>query len=63
MLNWKPPADPIPTTFFQIHGASDRTFPVRYQQPDVIIPGAGHTLAMSHPEQVAQAILAEMDER
>jgi pimeloyl-ACP methyl ester carboxylesterase len=35
-----------------LHGAADRTFPVRYTHPDVILPHAGHVLPLTHPAEV-----------
>jgi pimeloyl-ACP methyl ester carboxylesterase len=35
-----------------IHGEVDRTLPVRYTRPDVIVPGGGHLLPITHAEAV-----------
>ncbi|MGA2499223.1 MAG: alpha/beta hydrolase [Tepidisphaeraceae bacterium] len=42
------PAVPV----HHIHGARDYILPPQYTRPDVIIPGAGHVLSLSHAEQV-----------
>ena len=43
---------------YQIHGENDFVLPVANTIPDVIVPGAGHALSMSHPAEV-NAFLAE----
>jgi pimeloyl-ACP methyl ester carboxylesterase len=57
VLDWRP--DPAPFVFplLQIHGAEDATFPLRYVQPDVVVPGGRHALPVTHPQEVARAIL------
>ncbi|GMU37369.1 MAG: alpha/beta hydrolase [Phycisphaerae bacterium] len=51
-------ADPVqpPVPVRQIHGAEDRVIPVRHVHPDVIIPGAGHLVNITHPAEVNQFI-------
>lgn len=44
----------IPT--LHVHGAHDRIIPLRGVKPDIIIPGAGHVVSMSHPEMVNRII-------
>lgn len=60
VVNWKPAAEELPTKLIQIHGDTDRTFPIKYLQPDVVIKDAGHDLAITHPREVADVILAEI---
>lgn len=57
VINWKPASDDLQTTLIQIHGQQDRTFPIKYLEPDVVIEEAGHALAISHPREVADLIL------
>jgi pimeloyl-ACP methyl ester carboxylesterase len=35
-----------------IHGDRDHLLPHRLTQPDVLVPGAGHLMVMTHPEAV-----------
>lgn len=56
VLNWQP--DPmVHFPVLQIHGTADTTFPIRYLQPDVVVPKGLHNLPLSHPEEVAKAIV------
>lgn len=41
----------------RIHGDRDRTFPHAAQYADIVIPGAGHMLALTHSSELATAIL------
>jgi pimeloyl-ACP methyl ester carboxylesterase len=58
VLRWQPRGelDQIPT--IQIHGAEDRTFPIAFTRPEIIIPHAGHVLPLSHPEDLAGILLS-----
>jgi pimeloyl-ACP methyl ester carboxylesterase len=40
-----------------IHGTADRTFPIRHVDADVEIEGGKHALPISHPREVADAIM------
>jgi len=44
----------------QVHGSADKTFPIRYVNPDVTVMGGRHALTISHPKETASAILAFM---
>lgn len=59
VLRWTPGHEPPPRVC-HIHGAADRTFPIRYTSPDIVIPGGGHVLPATHPGDVAEAMLTEM---
>lgn len=60
VLRWRPQPPPCPV--FQIHGAVDRVFPVRRTTPDVVLPGAGHLLTLTHAFAV-NTFLTEVRER
>ncbi|MFI5381900.1 MAG: alpha/beta fold hydrolase, partial [Tepidisphaerales bacterium] len=45
-----PPAIPV----HHIHGVADPILPPRYTSPDVLVPGAGHMLSLTHADQVNQ---------
>lgn len=60
VINWKPGSDDLQTTMIQIHGQQDRTFPIKYLEADVVIQDAGHSLAISHPREVAERILERL---
>jgi pimeloyl-ACP methyl ester carboxylesterase len=51
ILGWKPtPLEGV--CVFQIHGQQDPIIPVRFVQPDVIVPGGGHLINLTHSEEV-----------
>ena len=56
VLGWRPRPElkRIPT--LHIHGDCDTTLPLRYVHPDVVIPGGGHVLPLTHPEELARWI-------
>jgi pimeloyl-ACP methyl ester carboxylesterase len=62
VLTWKAPAEALSTPIFQIHGARDRVLPVRLTRPDLIVPSAGHLLAMTHADDVNQFLAERMRE-
>src|SRR5687768_18583486 len=43
-----------------IHGGDDRIMPCRLARPDVIIPGAGHLLTVTHAADVNQFLAERM---
>lgn len=55
LLDWTP-STPIESPVLHIHGDADTTFPVRYTDPDLVIPNGRHALPVSHPNEVAEAI-------
>lgn len=59
VLRWQaaPELDTIPVV--QIHGDLDATFPIRYIISDVVIPGGGHLLALTHAAEIVK-VLAEL---
>jgi pimeloyl-ACP methyl ester carboxylesterase len=52
VLHWCPTPAAQRVRVLQIHGSSDRTFPLQYTRPDRIVRGGGHLLPMTHPEEV-----------
>jgi pimeloyl-ACP methyl ester carboxylesterase len=52
LLTWQPAYDANAFPIHQIHGDRDRVLPHRLTRPDVLVPGAGHLLTITHPEQV-----------
>lgn len=61
VLDWKPEPLGDFCPILHIHGTADTTFPIRYVHPDVSIPGAGHGLPLSHPDEVVAAIRLFVD--
>jgi pimeloyl-ACP methyl ester carboxylesterase len=59
-LRWSPSAAARRVRVFQIHGALDRTLPVRYTRPEVVVEGAGHLLPLSHPSVLGEFVLSRM---
>lgn len=41
-----------PHPLHHIHGTKDRVLPIHFTHPTHVVPKAGHTLVMSHPEAV-----------
>ena len=48
-------ADAVPTC--HIHGENDEVFPIRRTEPNVVVRGGGHSIAVTHTDDVAVAIL------
>lgn len=55
ILSWQPTSIDN-TPIFQIHGSEDRTFPLRFTSPDLVIRGGKHALTVSHPQETANEI-------
>jgi pimeloyl-ACP methyl ester carboxylesterase len=55
VLTWPEPP-PLAVPVFQIHGGRDRVLPARRTRADVIVPGAGHLLVVTHARQVNRFI-------
>lgn len=51
-LEWTPSSVTRDVRVFQIHGSADRGLPVQNTRPDVVVPGGGHLLPMTHPDFV-----------
>jgi pimeloyl-ACP methyl ester carboxylesterase len=60
-LNWRPNPEIRDVRVYQIHGAADRTIPVRCTRPDVVVPGAGHLLTLTHSESVNEFIRSRVE--
>lgn len=60
ILRWQPgPKLAIPVV--HIHGTRDHVLPHRLTQPDLLIPGAGHVLPVTHPAEVNAFLLAQRE--
>ena len=62
VLNWRPSPEAREVRVYHIHGAEDRTLPVKYTRPDVVVAGGGHMLPLTHPETVNEFILRRLEE-
>jgi pimeloyl-ACP methyl ester carboxylesterase len=51
IMRWNAPAHP-PCRVHWIHGSADHIVPANRVTPDVLVPGAGHFLNVSHPKEV-----------
>jgi pimeloyl-ACP methyl ester carboxylesterase len=60
-LGWQPTAAAARCPVFQIHGDRDRILPCRLTRPDVIVPGAGHLLPLTHADAVNQFLRSRME--
>jgi pimeloyl-ACP methyl ester carboxylesterase len=52
VLSWRPSSGVRRVPVYQIHGEVDRTLPVKFTRPDVVVPGGGHLLPVTHPQVV-----------
>jgi pimeloyl-ACP methyl ester carboxylesterase len=59
VLSWERPAE-LPVPIHQIHGARDRVLPASPTRADVIVPGAGHVLSLTHAEDVNRFLRERM---
>ncbi|HBE70123.1 MAG TPA: hypothetical protein DDW52_18400 [Planctomycetaceae bacterium] len=59
VLDWKPPS--ISTRMLRMHGDADQTFPIRNISADIVIRDGRHALPVSHPSEVAKAIIQFRD--
>lgn len=62
ILKWKPSPGIENVRVYQIHGERDRVFPIHLTEPDHVVPGAGHLIAITHPQQVVEYLQLKMDE-
>lgn len=51
LLTWRGMRDPG-CPVLQIHGQNDDTFAANHSKADLLVPGAGHVLTLTHAEQV-----------
>lgn len=59
---WRPPEPPINTKVYQIHGAKDRTFPIRHiTDPDVILDLGGHLMLYHKSTQISDILNHELE--
>jgi pimeloyl-ACP methyl ester carboxylesterase len=60
VLRWEESPERLAVPVLQIHGTCDRILPHRLTRPDVLVPGAGHLLSMTHGEFVNEFLRAGM---
>ena len=58
MLNWTAPPCQCPA--WHIHGDADRFIPIEKVRPDVIVPGGGHVINVTHAATVNGFLLQRM---
>jgi pimeloyl-ACP methyl ester carboxylesterase len=56
VLTWQPSRAARRVRVYQIHGGTDRTFPVRYTRADVVVEKGGHLLPLTHPQAVNELL-------
>jgi pimeloyl-ACP methyl ester carboxylesterase len=59
IMEWTAPND-ITSPIHWIHGQIDHVVPLKNVRPDVIVPGAGHFLNVSHPEAANEFITSRL---
>lgn len=62
ILNWQPSPAVAGVRVCQIHGDRDRVFPIHLTQPDQIVAGAGHLIAITHPQPVVEYLRRMLSE-
>ncbi|MBS0201927.1 MAG: alpha/beta hydrolase [Planctomycetes bacterium] len=63
ILRWQPSPDVQQVRIRQIHGDADRVFPIGLtKEPDCIVSGAGHLIAITHSRQVLEFLQYEIRE-
>lgn len=62
ILNWQPSPAVAGVRVCQIHGDHDRVFPIRLTNPDQIVAGAGHLIAITHPQPVVDYLRRMLNE-
>lgn len=62
ILNWQPTLPPLGIPVIHLHGTQDHILPARLTHPDVLVPGAGHVLPLTHPEAVNEFLRCRMAE-
>ena len=55
IMRWRAPYDP-PCPVHWIHGSADHIVPAQRVRPDLLVPGAGHFLNVTHPREVKEFI-------
>jgi len=61
VLQWTPVGTPPHMPVRHIHGDRDHLLPHRLTQPDVLVPGAGHLMVLTHAEAVNEFLRAGME--
>jgi pimeloyl-ACP methyl ester carboxylesterase len=59
IMRWRAPANP-PCPVHWIHGSSDHIVPPERVNADVLVPGAGHFINVTHPREVNDFITARL---
>lgn len=63
VLRWDPEPNGWSVPIHHIHGDRDRVLPHRLTKPDVLVPGAGHLLPLTHPEAVNEFLKRRLGPR
>jgi pimeloyl-ACP methyl ester carboxylesterase len=61
-LDWRPSLGARRVRVYQIHGAGDRTLPIKHTRPDVVVPAAGHLLPLTDAEAVNDFIRSRVEQ-
>lgn len=56
VLRWYPSQQIDDVPVVQIHGSDDTTFPLKFVHPNFVISGGGHTIALTHADEIATII-------
>ena len=57
VLRWNPNPHGWSVPIHHIHGNRDHVLPHHLTQPDVLVPGAGHLLPLTHPQAVNEFLV------
>lgn len=61
LLDWNPSAGCSQVEIRQIHGQRDRIIPAQRSRAESILPGAGHLISITHPNELNQFMRIEME--
>ena len=53
LSEWRAPELPLSTVIFQIHGTSDKTFPIKLiEKPDIVVESGSHVMIYTQSENI-----------
>ncbi len=54
IVNWQ--NEIVPRNVLHIHGSNDRTLPIKWVSPDIIIPGGSHVMTLTHSHKLSSLV-------
>lgn len=62
LARWTGPTD-LSMPVYHVHGSADRIIPCRLVTPDLVVPGAGHLVNVTHAKEVNEFLRRFMSRR